>query len=203
MIKTFKILFLITIISFTSCKDTFEYSPYAIDFDEENSNVNQKSINRIVKNTKTENDTIRIIFTGDTHRAFDEFDNFVTKANSIDYSNPIDFVIHQGDISDFGLPKLYLWGNSYLLKLNVAYLVVLGNHGLVGNGGDSYKKMFGEYNFSFIYGDIKFIFINTNGLESGFKGDVPDINWLDSQLKPNSTFKRAIVVFPIPNNIVV
>ncbi|HBY52673.1 MAG TPA: hypothetical protein DEH15_09540, partial [Marinilabiliales bacterium] len=66
-----------------------------------------------------------------THRWFDETEKFVAKVNQ----NPtVDFVIHVGDLADFGLPKQYSWGNSYLLKLNTPYFVVVGNHDLVGNG---------------------------------------------------------------------
>jgi len=188
----------IVLLSITSCEKMFDYSPYAIDFDEENTNLNQKNIDKILKQQKTEKDTIRIAFTGDTHRAFDTFDNLIDKVNALHYQKPIDFLIHQGDIADFGLPKQYLWGNLYLLKLNIPYLVVVGNHDLVGNGGDAYKEMFGKYDFSFICAEIKFIFINTNGREFNFSEMVPNISWLDSQLKPDNNFKRAIVIFHVP-----
>ena len=190
----FKILFLISILFLTSCKDLFEYSPYVVDFDEEDRNVNQKNIDRLLQ--KEAQDTIRIAFTGDTHRKFDAFEDFSFAINKLE--NPVDFVIHVGDIADFGLPKQYTWGNEALLKLNAPYLVCLGNHDLVGNGGDSYQQMFGVYDFSFIYGDIKFIFTNTNSREFSFNGQVPNINWLDAQLKPADNFSKAVVVFHVP-----
>ena len=100
-------------------------------------------------------DTITIAFTGDTHRFYDETEWFVNKVNT---NRSVDFVIHVGDIADFGLPKQYLWGNSFLLKLQFPYFVVIGNHDLVGNGLTSYNEMFGLLNFSFIYSRIKFVF---------------------------------------------
>ena len=181
---------------FVACENMFDYSSYVIDFDKENSNVNQTNIKRISE--KKVNDTIRIAFTGDTHRFYDEFEDFVNAVNNVNKNNPVDFAIHAGDIADFGLPQQYLWGNSFLLNLDCPYFVVLGNHDLVGNGSLAYSEMFGEFNFSFIYGDIKFVFINTNSLEFNFNGKVPDINWLDSQLQPGDDFTNAVIIFHVP-----
>jgi len=174
----------------------FDYSTYVIDFKGENKAVNLTNIEKL--SIKKSSDTIRIAFTGDTHINFDEFEDFVSAVNNLNETNPIDFVVHVGDIADFGLPQQYLWGNSYLLNLNCPYLVVLGNHDMVGNGGLAYSEMFGEYNFSFIYSDIKFIFINTNSMEFNFNGQVPDISWLDSQLQPNDNFESAVIIFHVP-----
>lgn len=76
--------------------------------------------------------------------------------------------------------------------------MVVGNHDLVSNGNDSYLEMFGNYNFSFIYGRHKFIFINTNSREYEFNGKVPDILWLENELIPSDEFERAVVVFHTP-----
>ena len=192
---TIKLLFLISTLFLLSCENMFDYSSYVVDFDDENKNVNQTNIDRLLETDA--NSTIRIAFTGDTHRFFDEFENFV---HAVNQDNTADFVIHVGDISDFGLPQQYLWGNSYLLNLNFPYFVVLGNHDLVGNGSLAYQEMYGEYNFSFIYGLTKFVFVNTNSREFSFNGNVPDINWLDSELQPASDFENAVVIFHVPPN---
>ena len=136
----------ITAIAILSCDGMFDYSPYLIDFSEENRNVNQQNIGKLTNQTK--DNTITIAFTGDTHRWFDETEKFVAKVNQ---KSSVDFVIHVGDIADFGLPKQYIWGNSYLLKLNIPYFVVVGNHDLVGNGLTAYNEMFGSLDFSFVY----------------------------------------------------
>lgn len=171
----------------------FDYSPYTIDFSDENRNVNQRNIEKLLE--RGNDDTIIIAFTGDSHRFFDETELFVSAVNK---NHAVDFVIHVGDIADFGLPKQYLWGNSYLLKLNVPYFVVIGNHDLVGNGSQAYQEMFGVLNYSFIYNSIKFVFINTNSREFKFNGNVPDIQWLGNQLQPNIDFSKAVVIFHVP-----
>ena len=179
----------------SSCDEMFDYSPYAIDFSEENRNVNQKNTEKLLRNKP--DDTITIAFTGDTHRFYDQTEKFVNKVNQYPL---VDLVIHVGDMADFGLPKQYTWGNSFLLKLNSPYFVVAGNHDLVGNGLTAYNEMFGSLNFSFIYDSIKFVFINTNSLEYNFNGHVPDINWLDIQLMPDKNFTKAIIIFHVPPN---
>jgi len=188
-----KIVLLINVFLLLACEDMFDYSPYAIDFSDENRNVNQRNIEKL--HARENDDTISIAFTGDTHRFFDETELFVSAVNK---NKAIDFVIHVGDIADFGLPKQYLWANSYLLKLNVSYFVVIGNHDLVGNGLQAYQEMFGVLNYSFIYNSIKFVFINTNSREFKFNGNVPDIQWLDKQLQPNIDFTKAVVIFHVP-----
>jgi predicted phosphodiesterase len=196
MKTTFNIILMAGILFLASCEDMFDYSTYVIDFEGENKDVNKTNIDRL--NGKDNNDTIRIAFTGDSHRFFDELNDFVNAVNEVNHYETIDFVIHVGDIADFGLPQQYLWGNSFLLDLDCPYIVVLGNHNMVGNGGLAYSEMFGEYNFSFINGDVKFIFVNTNSREFSFNGNVPDVNWLDSQLQPGDDFNNAVVVFHVP-----
>ncbi|MBS4058854.1 MAG: metallophosphoesterase [Bacteroidetes bacterium] len=190
---TIKIALLVNIFMLPACEDLFDYSPYAIDFSDENRNVNQRSIEKL--QSRENDDTITIALTGDTHRFFDETELFVSKVNK---NHSIDFVVHVGDIADFGLPKQYLWGNSFLLKLEFPYFVVIGNHDLVGNGLKAYQEMFGLLNYSFNYDGIKFVFVNTNSREFKFKGDVPDIFWIDKQLQPGVDFTKAVVIFHVP-----
>jgi len=191
------VLIIISILFITSCEKVFDYSPYVIDFDEENTNTNSKNIQKIISSENSD-DTIIIAFTGDSHLEYDEFDEIVNTINNLKSTINFDFAVHMGDIADFGLPKQYLWANKYLLNLDIPYVVTLGNHDLVGNGGDAYKEMFGEFDFSFIYDSIKFISLNTNGMEFSFNGNVPDISWLDSQLKPNNNFAKAVLLIHVP-----
>lgn len=191
----FNILLLSSLILLASCGNVFDYSSYIIDFEGDDRGVNVANIEKLSRNN---DDTIRIAFTGDTHVFFDEFEDFVSAVNNLNHTKPIDFVIHVGDIADFGLPQQYLWGNSYLQNLDSPYFTVLGNHDMVGTGGLAYSEMFGEYDFSFIYSDIKFVFVNTNSMEFNFNGEVPDIGWLDSQLQPDDNFDNSVIIFHVP-----
>lgn len=185
-----------SLLTHVGCSDMFDYSTYVVDFKGNDKNVHQTSLQALAKQVAS--DTIRIAFTADTHRFYDEFDNFTIAVNKLNKSTHIDFAVHVGDMADFGLPQQYLWGNSYLLNLNVPYFVVIGNHDLVGNGSLAYHEMYGPFDFSFIYGDIKFVFINTNSREYNFNGRVPDVDWLEAQLKPGPDFSHAVVLFHVP-----
>jgi len=188
-----RILLLIIVLVSVSCTELFEYSPYIVDFSPENSSVNASNIEKL-KGQTTDN-TITIAVTGDTHRAYDETASFV---DYVCRMPRIDLVIHTGDFADFGLPKQYEWINNILLKLKSPWFVTVGNHDLVGNGSYAYEKMFGDMNFSFIYSAVKFIFINTNSREYKFNGLIPDVKWLENELKPGSEFEKAVVVFHTP-----
>lgn len=187
------IIWVILFLPLQACDDVFEYSPYVIDFDEDETNLTQKNIDRLL--SKEVSDTITIALAGDSHRFYDESEELVSTINN---RYDIDFFIHTGDIADYGIPRQYQWGNNIFSKLNEPYFVVVGNHDLVSNGNDSYLEMFGDYNFSFIYGRYKFIFINTNSREYEFNGKVPDILWLENELIPSDEFERAVVVFHTP-----
>ena len=192
--KNYRIIsWVILFFQLTACDDVFEYSPYVIDFDEDETNLTQKNINRLLSNDVS--DTITIALTGDSHRFYDESERLVSTINN---HYEIDFFIHTGDIADYGIPQQYQWGNDIFSKLNVPYFVVVGNHDLVSNGNDNYLEMFGNYNFSFIYGEYKFIFINTNSREYAFNGEVPDVQWLEKEIKPAEDFEKAMVVFHTP-----
>ncbi len=190
-----KIAVVVLMLSAVSCEKYFDYSPYVIRFEEESQDLNNKNI--LLIKSREESDTLLIAFTGDSHNYFDELGFFVEKANSL---TNIDFVIHVGDIADFGLPKQYSWGNGYLSQLNQPYLVLIGNHDLVGNGQEAYNEMFGVLDFSFIYDQIKFIFLNTNSLEFANNGTVPDLSWLKEELKPSAECSSAAIICHVPPN---
>jgi 3',5'-cyclic-AMP phosphodiesterase len=194
MMKKYLIIpWILMIIIFLSCDEVFEYSPYVIDFEDYETNLTQKNI--LILSSNNASDTLIFALTGDSHRYYDEVEKMVNKLNT---EFDIDFLIHTGDFTDYGIPKQYQWSNMILSKLNAPYFVVIGNHDLVSNGEDSYKEMFGNLNFSFIYNFIKFIFINTNSREYGFNGQVPDLDWLQNEINPSDEFEKVVLVFHAP-----
>jgi len=172
-----------------SCDGLFQFNSNQIVLDADERDLNRKNIERISKLTVT--DTMRFILMGDTQRFYDESVDFVESANK---QKDIAFVLHAGDISDFGLSQEFRWVNQIMQKLNYPYLTVIGNHDLIANGPIVYRKMYGELNYSFEFGNNKFIFINTNSREYAFDGEVPDLKWLKSELDNNTANKNAIVI---------
>lgn len=174
---------------FFSCDGLFQFNPNQIALNAEEKNLNRKNMERIKQLTPA--DTMRFILMGDTQRFYDESVDFVESANK---QKNIAFVLHAGDISDFGLSQEFKWVNQIMQKLNYPYLTIIGNHDLIANGPIVYKKMYGELNYTFEYGNNKFIFIDTNSREYAFSGEVPNLKWLKSELDNNTLNKNAIVI---------
>ncbi|WP_439559311.1 metallophosphoesterase family protein [Dyadobacter sp.] len=186
-------LLLFFLLSLISCDSLFLYNPNQVTLLNGQSNLNNKNIALLPSNPPQ--DTLRFILMGDTQRWYDESEDFVKSANS---QKGISFVLHAGDISDFGLAQELKWVDRIMSRLNVPYMTVIGNHDIIANGPDAYRKMFGPLDYSFTYGNYKFIFINTNSREYAFDGTVPNVPWLRAQLADNPEGKEMIVVGHVP-----
>lgn len=156
--------------------------------------LNQINIDEIVKITESK-DTVRFVFMGDTHRNDKETEAFVKHVNS---KKNIDFVIHAGDISDFGLKNEYELTQRLMSNLNYPYIVLLGNHDIIAHGDLIYKKVFGPENFSFIVGDTKFICVNTNALEYKNPPNIPDIQFINDELERGEALRTIFVMHSPP-----
>lgn len=187
------ILIILTVFLIFSCRDVFQFNPNEIRLEEYEQNLNAKNIERLKQYAP--GDTLKFILIGDSQRFYDEVEGFVEKANELD---DIAFVVLAGDISDFGLSKEFRWINNRLRKLKMPYITVIGNHDMLGNGPLIYSEMFGPTDFTFSVGRNKFICLNTNSLETGHDGSVPNLPWLKNELSNMSHFSQAFVISHIP-----
>jgi len=186
-------LFLSLVAGMVSC-DLIEYHPYDIESKNQPSDINKTAIQRIqAKND--EHDTIRFVFMGDTQRHYDEAKDFVNAVNKL---KNIDFVIHGGDITDFGMSKEYTWIHDLMKNLTVPYVALIGNHDVLGHGKDVYQKIYGDFNFSFVFRKTRFICLNTNALEFDYSTAVPDFDYMMSFLKDTIGIERTVVVMHAP-----
>lgn len=196
---------LLLLITLTAC-NLIDYHPYdgrvPSDYDKD---INATNITRIERDC-ADKDTIRFVFTGDTQRWYDETDDFVKHVNRQD---SIDFVIHGGDLTDFGIKKEYLWQHDILSKLKVPYVALIGNHDIIGNGDLVFQDIYGNENFSFrvggsspAAGGIRFICLNTNALEYDYSTPVPDFSFIKKELDNTTEMdKRTIFVMHVaPGN---
>lgn len=170
---------LFTLLFLFAC-EKFEYSPYQTDNIKRPENINAVNINKLKMKEAADDDTVTILFTGDSQRFYKSLDGLVTKTNTVP---GVDMLILAGDISDFALLQEFLWVYERLEKLRMPYFCVIGNHDLTANGSDIYKEMFGPKNFSFSYKGYKFLFHDTNGREYNFNSTAPDLEWLSAELK--------------------
>lgn len=96
--------------------------------------------------------------------------------------NDIDFVIHTGDLADFGMRDEFERQRDILDRLRVPYVVLLGNHDCLATGEKIFTKIFGEVDFAFTAGDVRFVYLNTNALEFDHDTPVPNFDFLERQL---------------------
>lgn len=183
------------------CKHVFEYHPYDVKLKESYKHINEKNIARIQEQDRSA-DTICFAFMGDTQRWYDETEDFVKHINA---RSDIDFVVHGGDISDFGMKNEFCWIHDIMSKLKVPYVALIGNHDHLGSGGEIYKTMYGDLNFAFIYARIKFLCLNTNALEFDYSTPVPDFQFIRKELADsvNENFDRTIAMMHVPPENVV
>jgi Icc-related predicted phosphoesterase len=172
--------------------DMIEYHPYDVSLSRKYSDLNRKGIDRIVASKGVaKGDTIRFIFMGDTQRSYDQTVAFVKALNR---RTDIDFVIHGGDITDFGMAKEYLWINDIMHKLHVPYVAIIGNHDILGHGKEVYRSIYGEYNFSFVFKQTKFLLLNTNALEFDYSTPIPDFGFMLKELaRTDENYEQTIV----------
>lgn len=169
--------------------EMIDYHPYDVHIKGE-IDINAKNIRRI-EAACHKKDTIRFAAMGDTQRWYDETKSFVKDLNK---RNDVDFVIHGGDMADFGLTNEFMWQRDIMNGLNVPYVAIIGNHDCLGTGEEVYKKIFGAVNFSFIAGGVKFICLNTNALEYDYSKPVPDFSFIEDQLADREEeYNRTVV----------
>ncbi|RZK58644.1 MAG: metallophosphoesterase, partial [Pedobacter sp.] len=188
-----KILLPLIIGCFLLSCNSDEYSPNQVFNRNTPSNVNAKEIASLPQ--KPIGTTIRIAVSGDTQRSYQASELFVDQINA---RNDIDFVILNGDISDFGLLLEFDGIFKIYDRLKAPFISVIGNHDLVANGRAVYERMFGPLNFTFNYAGIKFICHDTNGREYNFNGSTPSISWLKANLKLDAGTTNLVAFSHVP-----
>lgn len=169
--------------------DMVDYHPYDVRISGER-DVNAHNIAEIEANCK-DKETIRFITMGDSQRWYDETEAFVKAVNARD---DIDFVIHGGDMSDFGVTDEFLWQRDIMNGLKIPYVALIGNHDCLGTGKEAYTAIFGNPNFSFIAGRIKFVCLNTNAVEYDYSTPIPDFEFLEQEITARADeFDKTVV----------
>lgn len=171
----------------------FNVSPYS--GATSNFKMNENNLNRIRTQEPGVPTTFKVALISDTHNYYDQLDKLISKLNQ---NGPYAFVIVTGDITNYGLIEEYHQTRRLLNRLHYPYLVVVGNHDLLGNGSDIYKKMFGPMDFDLVYKNVHFIFFNNNNWEA--HGRVPDIIWVEGKLASSSSPHRVLVAHVSPSD---
>jgi Icc-related predicted phosphoesterase len=183
-----------------SC-DQFNYHPYDGKINIEEFQANNYNLEKLGKNQFE--DSMKFVVISDTHREDDDTKDFVRHLNLRKSNERIDFLIHAGDITNFGIKNDYKWTTEILSHLELPYITIIGNHDIRGHGDITYKKIFGEENFIFDIFNTRFICLNTNFLEYENSGNLSNAIFIEktlSETKKNSKINRTIVVMHSPPN---
>lgn len=149
---------------------------------------NETNLELIMQNEPNVGPNFKVAFISDTHNYYDKLEQAVKAINS---NGPYAFVVVAGDITNHGLLEEYDEARTMLNKLNVPYLMAIGNHDLLSHGDKIFARMFGATDYSVVYKNVHFIFFNNNNWETS--GVVPDKNFVESQLQAStSPFKILI-----------
>ena len=122
--------------------------------------------------------TIRFAVFSDTQRWYDETKDAVRALNR---RTDLDFVIHAGDMTDFGLRAEFERQRDLFEQLEAPYVALIGNHDCLGTGRTVFGKIFGEPDFAFTAGTVRFICVNTNALDVDYHG-VPNLPFVEQEL---------------------
>jgi Icc protein len=182
-----------TSVTVSSC-ELIEFSPNDHRVPDDKKALTSKNMAALMARPLAPGDTLRFVYTGDSQRFYDDAVDLV---KSVNQQPGVQFLLVAGDISDFGMAREMQWVDDELRKLTIPYLTVIGNHDQVGNGRKAYETVFGPLNYSFVYGDTKFIMTDTNGREYNFNGRIPDMPWVRQQLQDNSV-RRHVIISHVP-----
>lgn len=172
-----------------ACAGCLEFSAH--DLPEER-DLHRRGVERLAREAR--DGPVRFVVIGDTQRDFDEARAFVKAVNGRD---DVHFVVQVGDFTNTALA--FEWDTMHRIfsALAVPYFVVIGNHDQLANGRQIYERVYGPIDFAFTYRGVRLVLLDTNGRESGFAPDVPDLAWLAEQLAPGE-HTHAVVLAHCP-----
>lgn len=162
------------LVSLISACSAFDYHPYSVGIDGP-VDLNTSYMEKIERMHLEP--PYRFAFITDTQGSLDET---TSALEIIKKRGDIDFIVHGGDQTDFGLPKEFVWCRDMMEKSGLPYVTVIGNHDCLGNGNDTFDHIYGPQNFSFNAGDTHFLCLNTVALEYDYSNPVPDLTFIEN-----------------------
>ena len=188
-----KLVLFTILITLSNCDNLFEYSVYEAGVKESQKNTTVKNL-KLLEDIKLTSKEFKFAFITDVHYSYD---NLRSVINDINKKDDILFVIFGGDIADQALLKEYEIFYDIMKNLKKPYLTVIGNHDYNLNGSLIYKRMFGNFNYSFEFNNNKFVLFDDIVWESNKN---PDFEWLSATLSNNSNYNQVFTFAHIPTS---
>jgi hypothetical protein len=174
-----------TLLSSLAC---LEYSPHALSSAGPARDLHARGVERLLATPPP--DVLRFAVIGDTQLHFDQTRLVVDRVNE---RADVAFAVQVGDLTHHGLAFEYREMHEVLGRLHVPYFVAVGNHDLLANGGDLFARLYGARNLAFTWARTRFVLADTNALEAGFDGTVPDLAFLEGALAPGPDHDQAFL----------
>ena len=168
-------------LALAGCDGVFDYHPYDVRISGE-TDINRRAIERIEAATAGR-DTLRVAFVSDSHGWYSATDDMVADINA---RGGVDFVVPLGDLTDCATGKEYEWQRDILSGLRAPYVALIGTHDCLGTGEELFRRVYGEPNFSFIAGRVKFVCLNTNATEYDYVAANPDFDYMEAEMTADS-----------------
>jgi predicted phosphodiesterase len=175
-----------------SCDSYFSYSPYEASLDRQFYNTTEKNLALINALDANESKPFKVALLSDPHYHFDKLSEAI---HDINKKNDIAFVIVAGDLTEQGLMKEYIIFYEIMKKLKVPYLTLIGNHDYLSNGEKVYAQMFGKFNYTFVFNNVKFVLFDNVLWESEKE---PDFTWFSEELRNDGRYDHTIPAAHIP-----
>lgn len=186
-------LSVITLVFLAGCENLIEYSPYKAGVRVSFSDLNLKAMDRIQQKGSDHFAPFSLGVFGDTHTYYDDFE---TQVRAFNRKDDIDFVVHMGDMTLSGIYREFLWFRDISSGLKHPLLTIIGNHDYLSNGEFLYREMFGPYNFTMVYNNCLFVFLDDIIWEKNVED--PDFEWLEEVLKDSEDYTYRFVFSHIP-----
>ena len=132
-----------------------EFSPHALPTDDDERDLHAKTLAAL---PSAGDGSLVVAALGDTQTHYDEAEDAVDAINA---RGDVDLVVQLGDLTDLGTLDEFRAMHSVLDGLQAPWLVVVGNHDLLGNGRRIYERMFGPVNTAFTFGGTRFLLRGT------------------------------------------
>jgi 3',5'-cyclic-AMP phosphodiesterase len=187
--KLFLSILCIGVVLFLSGCGSRGTGPEQVKIDESLSNLTRKNLEKISKINLPDPYKFSFTVVTDSHTDYADFTDIIEDGNN---DTTLSFLIHAGDFTDGGWLTEYMQTEDVLLKLTIPYLTVIGNHDALFEGKQIYSKIFGAYNYSFVFYDCKFIFLDANSLAN--LGEPPNLDWLKDQLEDHALYNLVFVI---------
>jgi Icc-related predicted phosphoesterase len=172
------------------------FSPFEVGLDDDQTNQTARNLAKLAAApAPAPGETFSFGFLSDTHDGYNEAG---TIRGLLDARPEVRFIVHAGDLTDFGSHQEYVWFHDETADGRVPIFVAVGNHDGLTNGRKLYESMFGADNFTFRFGSSKLVFFNTNTIE--YKAAEPDLAWLEREVNDHAENEGVFVVTHHPPN---